>query len=165
MTTNTTKNNYFDLHTTGIGYLNRIREVKPKKGNTYLACSIAALSGECASPNYTYIECNIVGEEARRLISRCKDASAKKSRILISFVIGDIVPETFVYAKGEKSGQTGVQLRGRLLLIKSITINGEAVYKRSSLNNDDINDNRSDDNHSNDNHSNDDHDIDDILLN
>ncbi|WP_418886721.1 DUF3577 domain-containing protein [Gilliamella apicola] len=35
-----------------------------------------------------------------------------------------MVPETFVYTKGEKSGQIGVQLRGRLLLIKSITING-----------------------------------------
>jgi len=29
---------YFDLHISGIGYLNRIREVKPKKGEPFLAC-------------------------------------------------------------------------------------------------------------------------------
>ena len=32
MTTSTEKS-YFDLHITGLGYLNRIREVKPKKGD------------------------------------------------------------------------------------------------------------------------------------
>ena len=29
--TNSTEKSYFDLHITGLGYLNRIREVKPKK--------------------------------------------------------------------------------------------------------------------------------------
>ncbi|MFO6012359.1 DUF3577 domain-containing protein, partial [Pseudomonas aeruginosa] len=28
---------YFDLHTTGIGYLNRIREDKGRKGDQFLA--------------------------------------------------------------------------------------------------------------------------------
>ena len=36
MTTSTEKS-YFDLHITGLGYLNRIREVKPKKGDAFLA--------------------------------------------------------------------------------------------------------------------------------
>ena len=34
MTTSTEKS-YFDLHITGLGYLNRIREVKPKKGDAF----------------------------------------------------------------------------------------------------------------------------------
>lgn len=44
MTTSNEKS-FFDLHITGLGYLNRIREVKPKKGSPFLACDIAALNG------------------------------------------------------------------------------------------------------------------------
>src|SRR5690606_14410667 len=44
MTTSNEKS-YFDLHITGLGYLSRIREVKPKKGDSFLACDIAALNG------------------------------------------------------------------------------------------------------------------------
>ena len=44
---------HFDLHVTGIGYLNRIREVKPRKGSTFHACSINALRGDGEAPEYT----------------------------------------------------------------------------------------------------------------
>ena len=47
MTTSTEKS-FFDLHITGLGYLNRIREVKPKKGEAFWACDIAALNGNYA---------------------------------------------------------------------------------------------------------------------
>lgn len=33
----TTKAQFFDLHTRGIGYLNRVREVTVKKGNPFMA--------------------------------------------------------------------------------------------------------------------------------
>ncbi|EPZ01212.1 DUF3577 domain-containing protein, partial [Mannheimia haemolytica] len=47
MTTQTsTQKNYFNLHTTGIGYLSNIRTVTPKKGDEFLACTIGALIGE-----------------------------------------------------------------------------------------------------------------------
>ena len=36
---------YFNLHTSGIGYLSDIREIKPKKGDAFWACRIAALTG------------------------------------------------------------------------------------------------------------------------
>ena len=36
---------YFDLHTTGIGYLNLVREVTPKEGSPFLSITIAALRG------------------------------------------------------------------------------------------------------------------------
>lgn len=40
----TSQKRYFDLITEGVGYLNRIRTVKPKKGHEYLACSIKAFA-------------------------------------------------------------------------------------------------------------------------
>ncbi|WP_350617546.1 DUF3577 domain-containing protein, partial [Pseudomonas sp. HY7a-MNA-CIBAN-0227] len=45
-TTQTNEAKFFDLHTTGIGYLNRIREVKPRgKGKPFMAVTVAALRG------------------------------------------------------------------------------------------------------------------------
>ena len=46
----TTQAQFFDLHTRGIGYLNRVREVTVKKGNPFMACTIAALRGDTDSP-------------------------------------------------------------------------------------------------------------------
>ena len=36
---------FFNLHVEGVGYLNRVRTVKPKKGQEFLACTVAALRG------------------------------------------------------------------------------------------------------------------------
>ena len=38
---------YFDLHTTGIGYVNHVREVTPKEGNPFLSVTICCASGQC----------------------------------------------------------------------------------------------------------------------
>ena len=51
MTTSTEKS-YFDLHITGLGYLNRIREVKPKKGDAFLA---ACRTTPCKIPHHPRI--------------------------------------------------------------------------------------------------------------
>ena len=38
-----TKSAFFDLTVDGVGYLNRVRAVKPKKGAEFLACTVAAM--------------------------------------------------------------------------------------------------------------------------
>jgi len=137
MTASTEKNEvkYFDLHTTGIGYLGRIREVKLKKGQPFWACTIAALHGECKAPeanekpDYTYFDCNVVGSEAEKLIKRCQPAVVAGKKVLVGFVVGDIYLDRFVYDKGEKKGETGVSLKGRLLRIRWIKVDGKMVYQ------------------------------------
>lgn len=62
---NTTK--YFDLTTTGIGYVNRIRKVKPTKGNPYFALTIAALMGKSDEVSYTYLDCMVTGQKATEI--------------------------------------------------------------------------------------------------
>ena len=47
---------YFDLHTQGLGYLNRIREVTPSRGKAFLACTIAARSEEHTSELHHVVE-------------------------------------------------------------------------------------------------------------
>lgn len=120
---------YFDLHTTGIGYLNRIREVKPRKGSPFMAVTVAALKGSSDSVEYTYIDCNVVGAEAEKLIRRCQDAVDADKKVLVAFRIGDVWADVFTYEKGPKQGQPGVSLKGRLLYLSWIKVDGETVHE------------------------------------
>ncbi len=127
--TQTSETKYFDLHTTGIGYLNRLREVTPRKGKPFMAVTVAALKGAADAVEYTYIDCNVVGEEAEKQIRRCQQAVDAEMKVLVGFRIGDIWPDMFTYHNGPRQGQTGVSLKGRLLYIGWIKINGKTVYQ------------------------------------
>lgn len=86
--TNETK--YFDLHTRGIGYLCRAREVSVTRAEPYLAVTVAALHGAAHDVEYTYIDCRVTGAEADTLIRHCKEEINSGDKVLISFTIGDI---------------------------------------------------------------------------
>ncbi|TYG35310.1 DUF3577 domain-containing protein [Lonepinella koalarum] len=133
-----TQKTYFNLHTTGIGYLNDIREVTPKKGNAFIACRIAALVGDSNDPEYRFFDCNIAGTDTEKLIKRCEPAVKDEKKVLISFVMADLWFDTFTYAsdnKYHKKGETGVSLKGRLIRIKSIKIDGELKYSEKAESN------------------------------
>ncbi len=121
-------NEYFDLHTTGVGYVNRIREVEVKKGNGFMACTIAALRGLKSSVEYTYFDCRVSGTEASKVIKRLVKASEDNKQILIGFRIGDEYSEPFVYKNGQKKGETGVCTKAHLLYIGWVKVDGDSVY-------------------------------------
>jgi hypothetical protein len=118
---------YFNLHVEGIGYLNRVRTIKPKKGQPFLACTVSALRGSDAEVSYTKFDCRVSGADAQEVVKRLEaDVSAEKS-VLIGFRIADIYPELFTFEKGERKGETGVAIKGRLLRIKFAKVNGQAI--------------------------------------
>ena len=135
MTTSTDKQ-FFDLHITGVGYLNRVREVTPKRGNAFWACDIAALNGPSDDVSYTRFDCRVSGREAEKLVKKCEQAVNMKKKVLISFKLGDLWTDTFTYSKGDRAGQTGVSLKARLLFISWIKIDGEMVYQAPCRDND-----------------------------
>ena len=120
---------YFDLHISGLGYLNRIREVKPRKGESFLACDIAALNGPADAPEYRRFDCRVSGREAQHLIRRCVQAVEAEKKVLIGFKLGDLWTDIFTYAKGKRAGEQGVSLKARLLFIRWIKIDGKLEYK------------------------------------
>ena len=128
MTTSSEKT-YFNLHITGLGYLNRIREVTPKKGASFLACDIAAINGPSDAPEYRRFDVRGAVSEAQHLIRRCSDAVAADKKVLIGFRLGDLWTDTFTYTKGERAGQPGVSLKARLLFVSWIKVDGQLVYK------------------------------------
>jgi hypothetical protein len=125
---------YFDIHATGVGYLNRVRTVPVKgKGNDYLAVDIGALRGEQGKVEYTYFSCRVSGAEAQRVIREdlAEHIQAGK-KVLIRFKIGDLTPDSFTYSKGPRQGQTGLNIKSHLLIIYSARVDGECVYRAPS---------------------------------
>ncbi|MDR2128029.1 MAG: DUF3577 domain-containing protein [Burkholderiaceae bacterium] len=127
--TSTTEKSFFDLHITGLGYLNRIREVKPKKGESFLACDIAALNGPCDNVSYVRFDTRVSGSDAQHLVRRCIDAVNAEKKVMIGFRLGDLWTDIFTYAKGQRAGESGVSLKARLLFINWIKIDGVLKYK------------------------------------
>lgn len=126
---------YFNLHTTGIGYLNNIREVKPKKGNPFWACRIAALAGDSTAPEYRYFDVNVVGTLAEKLVKNCQKAVSEGHKMLISFVISDLWADLYTVNRDSshhKKGDTAVSLKGRLIRIDMIKKDGVKVYPRET---------------------------------
>jgi hypothetical protein len=128
MTTSTEKS-FFDLHVTGIGYLNRIRDVKPKKGEPFLACDIAALNGPSDKVSYVRFDTIVSGSDAQHLVHRCADAVNAEKKVLIGFRLGDPWIDTFTHTKGKHAGEKGVSFKARLLFVNWIKVDGEQVYK------------------------------------
>ncbi len=136
--TESTENNqtkYFDLHTQGVGYVNRVREVPVKRGEPFWACNISALHGSTDAVEYTNFDCRVSGADAIKVIKRLDKASQEEKKILMGFKIGDLYPETFVFKNGQKAGQTGVSLKARLLYIGWVKIDGDSVYTAPSTDN------------------------------
>jgi hypothetical protein len=120
----TSASKYFDLHTSGIGYISRIREVKPKKGGSFLACKVSALCGPSDAVEYRPFDCRVSGAEAEKLVHRCMDAVDAERKVLVAFNIGDIYPD--LYSKAD--GTPAVMMKGRLLRIDWIKVDGQTVY-------------------------------------
>ena len=140
MRNNATPSNHFNLHVNGIGYLNRVRWVPVKsagrKAASFLSCSISAMRGEAESVDYTYFDLKVVGEEAIKLIEKYGNNADNHEKVVISFKAGDIYPHTYEREvkdrEGRKTGQrewTSL-IKGRLLVVNTVTVNGERVYDR-----------------------------------
>ena len=134
---------FFNLITLGQGYLNRVRWVQPsrqagRRSEPFLACSISALRGHVDSPASTYFDLRVTGEEAIEMIDSLEADVNAKAKVFLSFNIGDIYPHLYEREvrdeRGRKTGEKewAALIKGRLLLIKTITIDGERVFTRDA---------------------------------
>ena len=123
----TSQSSFFNLHVEGVGYLNRVRTVTPKKGQEFLACTVSAMRGSTDDIGYTRFDCKVSGAEAQKIVKRLEPDVAAEKTVLIGFKIADIYPELFTFEKGDKKGQPGVSIKGRLLRVKFAKVNGEVL--------------------------------------
>jgi len=133
-------NGYFDLHTRGIGYLNRTRWVDTKgrggrRGTPFLACSINALHGDANDPNTSLFDCRVSGSDAQKIIQAVMPSVEKKEKVIVGFVIGDIYAHTYERKVRENGKDTGAVeaaclIKGRLLQVTYVKVGDEVVYHK-----------------------------------
>jgi predicted Zn-dependent protease len=116
---------YFDLYTTGLGYLNRVRHVTPEEGTPFLAVTIAALRGSVEDAQYTRFECRVSGKDAQEIVRQLKPAVEGKRKVLIGFTLSDLYAEPFTFKNGDRAGEIGVSLKARLLRVSWAKVDGE----------------------------------------
>ena len=126
MTNQTQLSNKFNIGVTAAGYVNRIREVTPKKGSPYWSCTIGALRGDKDSPEYTYFDVSVVGSLAKERIKELFELQESgQDKIFASVKMGDIYPEHFELKKGKNAGKICDSIKGRLLRIDYASVAGE----------------------------------------
>ena len=122
---------YFDLQTTGIGYLNRIREVTPQEGTPFWSVTLAALRGSVYNAQYTYFECRVSAKQAQEVVRRLQPAVEGRLKVLLGFTLSDLNPEIFTFKQGERAGTLGVSMKARLLRITWAKVDGQPFYSES----------------------------------
>ena len=118
---------YFDLHTTGVGYLNRVRDVTPKNGTPFLAVTVAALHGKSTDVKRSYFDCAVYGEQAQSNVRELEAAVAAKQKVLIGFTMSNLNAEPFIFERGDKAGKAGVNLRARLIRVAWAKVDGRKI--------------------------------------
>lgn len=109
---------YFDIHTSGIGYVQRAREVPVKggrKAQPFLACTIVALVGPAKDPILRYFDVKVSGAEAKQLVQGYVGVDDPKKRPLVHFRLGDLWVDPFIRPKGDHKGEPAATLKARLL--------------------------------------------------
>ena len=145
MATQSQEQQFFNLHTSGIGYLSRVRWVDASRRNggrraePFLSCAINALRGSSDDVQYTYFDMKVVGEEAIQVIADLEAAANSQSKVLVAFKAADIYVHSYERRKRDQSGRQTDQtelatlIKGRLIQITMAKVNGELVYQREEL--------------------------------
>ena len=112
--TKSSPKSYFDIHTSGIGYIQRVREVPVKggrKATSFLACTVAALIGPAHNPTRRYFDVRVSGAEAKQLVQPYIGIDDPQQRPLVRFRLGDLWIDPF----RRSSGDPAASMKARLL--------------------------------------------------
>lgn len=116
----------------GLAYVNEVREVKPKRSKgSFTAVRLAAMHGKKGELEYTKLDLTCRGRHACELMQLHADAINAKgkdgkriNKVVAYFRAGDLYTGAWLY-----EGKPYACMKGRLLLITYLSINGEVVYR------------------------------------
>jgi hypothetical protein len=125
----------YNLHTVGMGFINRLRFVKPEgKGKGYWCTSIGALYGvedENGRSESSLYDLRVVGAKAIESAQALQAAFDEGKKIFVEFKAGDTRADAFQYKRGPKQGQWGACIKGTLLQIRKAWVEGQLVIDNS----------------------------------
>ena len=115
---------YYDLYTSGLGYVNSVKDVEPEEGLPFLAVRISALRGDVTALQRTNFNCVAMGLRTIDFMRQLEPEVTAGKRVLIGFKLSDIYPRVFYHKTGPQHGRPGIDLRGRLIRIDWARVNG-----------------------------------------
>lgn len=124
-----------NLHTTGVGFINRLRRVPVRKGNPYFCVAIGAqygLADEKGHFESSLYDLRVVTNQAIKDVELLEEYSKAGKTIFVEFKAGDTRAEPFTYKSGDRAGTMGASIKGTLLQIRGAWIDGERVIDHSS---------------------------------
>lgn len=131
-----TEDGYFNLITTGVGYLSRYRVIKPANGDSYVRVNISALEGPKNEPSYVYFDNSIAGKTALQLCQELQPAiDDRDTKVLVGFSLGSARPISYVPTSGKHKGKQQTKIDARLLSLDWVRLKEkggdyELVYER-----------------------------------
>lgn len=138
MTTQTQNTHqYFNLHTKGVGYINRFREgeVKTQAGKfKFCSVTVGFLRGSADNVQYTYVDCIIRNAEICEVLKAKQDNINGDNKVLAVVTVGDIYAETF-----EHNGKTLAGMKGRLIGMTQLKVDGQIVWHKAESESDEHN--------------------------
>ncbi len=129
----TSESKYFNLILKGSGYVNAIRLVTLDDKEPFWSCDLSALRGPVDKAEYTYLSCSVAGKKAQGLIEKMKPYSDAKQKVLIGYECGNLKAVPFIFEKGTKAGEAGVNLQVSLLSIKWVKVDGQEIYRLTPI--------------------------------
>lgn len=119
--------NYFNLLTTGVGYLNSVKEISPDDEMPFLVVNIAALRGHPNSVKKTYFSAIVSGAHAHEWIRLLADEVVQGRKVLLRFRLSDIEGSTYSPKDSDPDEPPRVTLRTRLVGVDWARVDGKVV--------------------------------------
>lgn len=124
-----------NLHTRGVGFINRLRWVSVRKGDPYLCVAIGAQYGVANENGHfesSLYDLRVVAGKAIEAVKQLEETFKAGKTIYVEFLAGDTRAEAFQYKTGSREGEWGASIKGTLLQVRGAWVDGERVVDCSS---------------------------------
>lgn len=113
----------------GVAQVKQIRQVSPKRGKPFTACTLMALLGPSKQPRHRYYDCEVIDTVAAQEILKCKEACDAGRKVTIGFELGSAELRPFTYRAGDRKDEIGFTEKVDLIGINWLTIDDELKYQ------------------------------------
>lgn len=123
---------WFNAHTEGCGYINGLRHVTPKQGQTFepfWASTFCMLEGDPANPTQKYINVTIVNDSVLDILLGFEDAIASGQVTVFAGVkLSNMEATPFVFDDNSKTpGELGINWSGRIINLFYLKVGDEVI--------------------------------------
>lgn len=118
---------WFNAHTEACGFLNGLKEITPKPGQTFKpfwVSTFCMLEGNPEKPRKTYLSVNIVNPKVVEILKpHANQLNTEGSRVFVTARISDLEVEPFIYGNNSsRAGQLGVNWKANLISLIALKV-------------------------------------------